>query len=228
VAMRASGTTASLYTSAQSHTAKPSFYGRFGKRAFDLVFGGSLLLLAVPVILVLALAVAVTSGFPPFYAATRVGKDGLPFRMWKLRTMVRDADSHLRRWRDAGTSEATEFSRSFKLRDDPRVTPVGRILRKTSLDELPQLLNVVRGEMSLVGPRPIVVDELFQYGANQGLFLSVRPGVTGSWQVQGRNTIDYPHRANVELDYVSRLSLVEDLRLLALTAPVVMLKRDGV
>jgi len=187
-----------------------------------------LLVLAAPLILVLALLVTATSGFSPFYAATRVGKDGLPFRMWKLRTMVKDADSHLRRWRDEQTQEAVEFNQRYKLRDDPRVTRLGRILRKTSLDELPQLLNVVRGEMSLVGPRPIVVDELFQYGAEQGTLLSVRPGVTGLWQVKGRNAIDYPERAHLELEYVDRLSLLEDMRLLALTAPIVLLKRNGV
>jgi lipopolysaccharide/colanic/teichoic acid biosynthesis glycosyltransferase len=187
-----------------------------------------LLALAAPLILVLALLVTATSGFSPFYAATRVGKDGLPFRMWKLRTMVKDADSRLRRWRDEQTQEAIEFDRSFKLRDDPRVTRLGRILRKTSLDELPQLLNVVRGEMSLVGPRPIVVDELCQYGIDQGSLLSVRPGVTGLWQVKGRNAIDYPERTRLELEYIDRLSLLEDVRLLALTAPIVLLKRNGV
>jgi lipopolysaccharide/colanic/teichoic acid biosynthesis glycosyltransferase len=218
----------SLKTAALSDSTKPSFYLRFGKRAFDLVAGLSLLVLTAPVILILALMVTATCGVSPFYSATRVGKDGLPFRMWKLRTMVKDADVRLRRWRDEQSKEAIEFNQSFKLREDPRVTRLGRLLRKTSLDELPQLVNVVRGEMSLVGPRPIVIEELFQYGREQGTLLSVRPGVTGLWQVKGRNDIDYPARARLELDYVARLSLLEDMRLLALTAPIVLFKRNGV
>ena len=133
---------------------EPSFYGRFGKRAFDLVAGSLLLLVASPVILVLALLVLATCGAPVFYGATRVGKDGRPFRMWKLRTMVRDADALIEYWKRKGTEEGVIYMQSYKLRNDPRITPLGKILRKTSLDELPQLLNVVRGEMSLVGPRP--------------------------------------------------------------------------
>ena len=226
--MRASGASVPLETAALQVFPQRSLYRRFGKRTVDALLGLTLLLLAAPIILVLALVVGATSGFPPFYAATRVGKDGRPFRMWKLRSMVKDADAVLQRWLDEGTQEGAAYAQDYKLRDDPRVTAVGRILRKTSLDELPQLWNVVRGDMSLVGPRPIVADELEMYGSERDLLLSVRPGVTGLWQVEGRNAIDYPQRAHVELDYVGRVSLLEDVRLLALTAPIVLLKRNGV
>jgi lipopolysaccharide/colanic/teichoic acid biosynthesis glycosyltransferase len=226
--MRTSGVSVPLESAALSVFTQRSFYRRFGKRILDVTLGLALLLIAAPVILGLALAVGVTSGFPPFYAATRVGKDGLPFRMWKLRSMVKGADAVLRRWRDEGTREGSAYAHSYKLRDDPRVTPLGRLLRKTSLDELPQLWNVVRGDMSLVGPRPIVLEELEKYGTESDLLLSVRPGVTGLWQVEGRNDIDYPRRAHVELDYVARVSLLEDVRLLVRTAPIVLLKRNGV
>jgi lipopolysaccharide/colanic/teichoic acid biosynthesis glycosyltransferase len=226
--MRASGADMPMATAAYAAPAKSSLYQQFGKRTLDLVLGLTLLLLAVPFIVLLALVITVTSGFSPFYSSVRIGRHGQPFRLWKLRTMVRDADAVLQTWLDRGGEQSIEFRRSFKLQHDPRVTPLGRILRATSLDELPQLVNVVRGEMSLVGPRPVVADELEKHGPYRDVFLSVRPGITGLWQVKGRNSIDYPERSHLELDYVGRISLLEDIRLLASTAQTVLLKRDGV
>jgi lipopolysaccharide/colanic/teichoic acid biosynthesis glycosyltransferase len=205
---------------------EPSFYGRFGKRALDIVASLILLCLLSPVLLVLAVAVAVTSGFPVFYGGVRVGKDGQPFRMWKLRTMVPNAEALVEYWKQKGTAEGLIYIQSYKLRKDPRVTPLGRFLRKTSLDELPQLWNVLRGDMSLVGPRPIVEDELAKYGEDRDVFLSVRPGLTGLWQVRGRNDIDYPERADLELEYVWRSSWREDAGLLLRTIPT-LLKLNG-
>jgi lipopolysaccharide/colanic/teichoic acid biosynthesis glycosyltransferase len=209
-----------------SYFAARTFYANAGKRAFDIVLSLVLLVALAPVLLLLAAAVAVTSGFPVFYGGERVGKDGRPFRMWKLRTMVPNAEAIIEEWKRKGTEEGLIYFQSYKLRKDPRITPLGRFLRKTSLDELPQLWNVLRGDMSFVGPRPIVEGELEKYGEDADAFLSVRPGVTGLWQVSGRNQIDYPERAYLELDYVRRLSLRQDAAVLLRTVPV-LLKRNG-
>jgi lipopolysaccharide/colanic/teichoic acid biosynthesis glycosyltransferase len=137
--------------------------------------------------------------------------------MWKLRTMVRDADRVLEQWQRERSDLATSYEQDFKLSDDPRVTRLGRFLRRTSLDELPQLWNVLVGDMSLVGPRPISFAELTRYGDRADELLSVRPGVTGRWQVGGRNRISYPERTWLELSYISDVALLEDCRLLVQT-----------
>ena len=195
-----------------------SFYAHYGKRGLDLLLGSVLLLLLSPVILVLALLVALTSGFPPFYAATRMGKDGRPFRMWKLRSMVRDADAVLQRWSETNPELAAEYEQNLKLRDDPRVTPLGRFMRKTSLDELPQLLNVARGEMSLVGPRPYYAAELVEYPEVRDALVTVRPGITGPWQVNGRNAISPDRRMSLDEIYVETVSMSVDFVCLLKTA----------
>jgi lipopolysaccharide/colanic/teichoic acid biosynthesis glycosyltransferase len=203
-----------------------SFYERFGKRAFDLVASLILLVVALPVILALAVLVIATSGLPAFYGATRVGKDGKPFRMWKLRTMVRDADAIIEYWKQKGTEEGVIYLQSYKLRNDPRVTPLGRILRKTSLDELPQLLNVLRGDMSLVGPRPYYLSELSEYPDVLEALIQVRPGITGPWQIGGRNEISPRERMAIDQRYVATLSAPGDIKYLLKT--VVHLTRvDG-
>ena len=198
---------------------RQTFYARHGKRALDVVVGASLLFLTAPVILVLATLVVLTSRCHPFYTATRVGKDGNTFRLWKLRTMVYDADRLLAQWRETPEFQR-EYVKSFKLQGDRRITRVGRILRRTSLDELPQLWNVVKGDMSLVGPRPIVQEELLQYGPHADRLLSVRPGLTGPWQLNGRNDIGYPERIWVELRYCNSSTVFEDLILVARTVLV--------
>lgn len=206
--------------------ARRGFYARYGKRALDLALGVPLLLLASLVVLVLALLVLASSGWPPFYRARRVGRGGREFSMWKLRSMVRDADQALARWREENPSLAAEYAQNFKLKDDPRVTRLGRFLRRSSLDELPQLWNVVRGDMSLVGPRPIVAEELKFYRESAGEFLSLRPGMTGLWAVSGRNQVEYPQRTWFELSYCRGYSFLGDLRLLARTA-LVALRMNG-
>ncbi len=190
-------------------------YASAGKRALDLVVGVPLLLLALPMIGVLAILVLRYSGWPPFHVCERVGRGGRTFRMWKLRTMVPDAGAILDRWLVEDPEIGREFRVDFKLADDPRITSVGRWLRATSLDELPQLWNVVRGDISLVGPRPVVRDELARYGGRACELLSVRPGLTGRWQVSGRNAVGYPRRAEIELSYAESLSFREDVRILA-------------
>ena len=185
---------------------------------------GLVLLIALsPLIAGLAVAVLVTSGRPVFYGGVRMGKDGRPFRMWKLRTMVPNAEALIEYWKQKGTEEGIVYLQSYKLQRDPRITPLGRFLRKTSLDELPQLWNVLKGDMSIVGPRPIVEGELEEkYGEKRDVFLSVRPGLTGLWQVSGRNQIDYPERANLELAYVWNVSALYDASILLRTIPVLL------
>jgi lipopolysaccharide/colanic/teichoic acid biosynthesis glycosyltransferase len=192
-------------------------YQRYWKRALDLAFGIPLFVAAVPVIGILGIGVGLTSGWPVLYSARRIGLNGKPFRMWKLRSMVKDADRLLDEWRISNPELAEQYFADFKLENDPRVTAFGRFLRKSSLDELPQLWNVLRGEMSLVGPRPIVQDELSHYGAGAATFLSVRPGVTGYWQTEGRNGVKYPERSWYELSYCRKHNLSLDLKILLKT-----------
>ena len=193
------------------------FYARFGKRALDILLVVPLLIVLSPVIVLAALAVVLTSGWPAFYAAERVGQGGRVFRMWKIRTMRKDAESILEEWLQDPELGA-EYRRSYKVARDSRITWIGRLLRKSSLDELPQLVNVIRGEMSLVGHRPVVEEELeLHYGEDASVLLSVRPGITGLWQVGGRNGVGYPTRSTVELAYVDSSSLAGDLSILVRT-----------
>ncbi len=195
------------------------------KRRFD-VFGALVLsLLALPLVLVLALC-SWARGRTAFFAHERIGRHGVPFACWKLRTMRPNAQDHLRRHLRRNPAAAREWAQFYKLRDDPRVTWLGRFLRRTSLDELPQLWNVLRGDMSLVGPRPITVDELPEYGNSSWAYLMVRPGITGLWQVSGRNDVTYAERVRLDTRYVARMTMRRDLAILWRTVGVV-LRRTG-
>ncbi len=190
------------------------FYCRYGKRLFDLAFGLVLLFLALPIIAVSALAVLVTSGWPVFYRTRRLGRGGKPFTMWKLRTMLVDADDTLERLIRENGHIAQEFQSRQKLRHDPRVTAVGKFLRKTSLDELPQLFNVIAGDMSLVGPRPYLRRDLSE--ADEDV-LGVPPAMTGPWQVKGRNELAPSVRVQLDREYVRNVTFAGDLWLLLQT-----------
>lgn len=205
----------------------PTFYERRGKRLLDISLGTALLIAVLPLMAAIALVVLLVSGWPVLYGAERMGRQGRPFRMWKFRTMTRNASEALQEWKTTHPELATEYEKDFKLSDDPRVTAVGRLLRKLSLDELPQLWNVIRGEMSLVGPRPVVETELANYGANAAKFLSVRPGITGRWQVNGRNAVVYPERVWVELAYCRSVTLPGDLAILARTL-LTLIRHNGI
>ena len=196
------------------------------KRGLDLA-GATVLaaLFALP-LLAICVALRLGSGGPLFFAHERIGRNGRTFRLWKLRTMVPDAERILECTLAADPDLREEWLRDHKLQDDPRVTPFGRFLRRTSLDELPQLWNVLRGDMSLVGPRPIVVDEIERYGETFALYARVRPGITGLWQVSGRNATSYDRRVALDHHYVSHWSPWLDLYVLAST-PVVVLRRSG-
>lgn len=196
------------------------------KRAFDLLGAGALLLFCLPVFAVIAFLVRLDGG-PVFYAHPRVGRDGRVFGCRKFRSMVVDADARLATLLASDPEARREWEATRKLRRDPRVTRVGRFLRATSLDELPQLINVVLGEMSLVGPRPVTEAELAaHYGAAAEHYLSVRPGITGLWQISGRSDTSYAQRVALDVAYATRPSLVQDIRIL-LATPVAVLRRRG-
>jgi lipopolysaccharide/colanic/teichoic acid biosynthesis glycosyltransferase len=184
------------------------FYRRYGKRVFDLALAVAGLVILSPLLCLIALAIKVTSRGPVFYVQERIGKDGVPFPFIKFRTMVVGAE--------------TQGAGILCLRDDPRVTRVGRVLRRFSLDEAPQLINVLRGDMSVIGPRPGLAYQVQAYTPQQRRRLTVLPGITGWAQVNGRNAIAWDQRIVRDLEYVERLSLAMDLRILRRTVRAVL------
>jgi lipopolysaccharide/colanic/teichoic acid biosynthesis glycosyltransferase len=201
-------------------------YRTKGKRALDLAIAVLSLPAVVPVV-VGAAAVISLDGGSPFFVQPRVGRHGREFGCVKLRTMVIDAETRLNQLLESDPRAASEWAASMKLRKDPRVTRLGRFLRKTSLDELPQIWNVLRGDMSLVGPRPVVPDELSRYGEHSEAYKAVRPGITGAWQASGRNRMSYSERVSLDVEYVQNLKLVTDLGIIARTV-IAVAQRTGV
>jgi exopolysaccharide production protein ExoY len=204
---------------------KRSAVGGIRKRCFDVIAACTGLLLLSPLFLLIAVIIKLADGGPTFYGHRRIGRNGAYFSCLKFRTMVPDADAvledHLANCREA----AAEWQAWHKLKDDPRITPLGIVLRKTSLDELPQLLNILKGEMSVVGPRPIVRAEVAKYGEAIEQYLSTRPGLTGLWQISGRNDVDYIRRVALDRRYVQEWSFKGDLRIVQRTFAVVLLSR---
>lgn len=199
---------------------------RLVKRSGDIVFSLLVLGLGSPVFLALALLVKFTSRGPVFYVQQRVGRDYRSFGCIKFRTMRRDADRVLSSLLATSPDLEEEFRNDFKLKNDPRITRLGRFLRRSSLDELPQFVNVLRGEMSVVGPRPIVRKELPRYGERMDEVLAVRPGLTGLWQVSGRNNLSYARRVELDVRYSRHRSFRMDLLILVKTIGVVLDPRD--
>ena len=192
----------------------------FGKRLFDIVGALAICLVVLPIFAVLAIAIRLT-GQPVMFSHTRVGLGRRTFRCFKFRSMVPNATEVLKELLRKDYKALQEWRENHKLRDDPRITRLGRFLRETSLDELPQLWNVIKGDMSLVGPRPIVVDELERYGNKALDYCTVRPGMTGLWQVSGRSNLTYSRRVSLDMLYVRRQSLMLDLWVLWRTIFVV-------
>lgn len=199
------------------------FYSGFGKRVFDIGFALLLLPTLVPIIFILWFMVR-RDGGPGFFGHTRVGKNGKPFKCWKIRSMVVDAEAKLQAYLNANPEAAAEWERDHKLTNDPRINRLGHILRKTSLDELPQIWNVLKGEMSFVGPRPIVTKELAKYGSSVSAYLAQKPGITGLWQVSGRNEISYDERVALDVAYLSNRSFKQDLKIILKTGSAVLSK----
>jgi exopolysaccharide production protein ExoY len=198
-----------------------SIYGRFFGRAGDICGGIILAVAFLPLIIPIALLLQM-SGQSVIYAQKRVGRGGVVFGCFKFRTMVPDADRVLRDLLATNASAREEWQRDHKLKDDPRVTSLGRFLRRTSLDELPQILNVLKGDMSLVGPRPIVREELLRYGRWVSSYLAAKPGITGLWQVSGRNNMSYRRRVAIDIYYSRNRSVLLNLYILLKTVRVVV------
>lgn len=213
-----------LSPSAAAAPAKRSFYRRYGKRAFDIAFIVLTLPFSLSLIAICALALWIESG-NPFYTQARLGRDGKRFYILKLRTMVRDADAVLEHYLSTNLTMRREWNEMQKLSHDPRITRVGHFLRATSLDELPQLVNVLKGEMSLVGPRPMMPNQLDMYG-DATAYDAVDPGITGLWQVSSRNNARFAYRREVDATYERGLTFGSDLSILLKTVGVV-LRRTG-
>lgn len=207
---------------------KPGGAGyRFVKRAFDIVFSALVcLLLALPVA-VLCVLVMIGSPGAPFFRQERIGLNGKKIRIWKIRTMVTDAHANPERYMTPEQLE--QWEREQKVDDDPRITRVGRFLRNTSLDELPQFLNVLTGDLSVIGPRPVTIEETYEFGNARDEFLSVKPGITGWWQVTERNNATWENgdRQMLELFYVRHASFALDLRIFVRTFKTMFVERTG-
>ena len=199
---------------------------RLAKRALDLVGSIILIVFFMPHMCLMAVLVKMADGGPILFAQTRIGRNGQRFKCLKFRTMVVDAEEALKTYFDRYPDARREWIETQKLRVDPRVTPIGRFLRKTSFDELPQLLNVLAGQMSLVGPRPIIEEEIPRYGDKILAYMTVRPGLTGLWQVSGRSNCSYEERVALDAKYISEWRLRSDFVILLRTVPV-LLRQDG-
>lgn len=202
----------------------------FGERAIrtlDVVLAALMVAIALPLLVTVALAVKLGDGGPVLFGHARIGANGRRFRCWKFRSMAVDAEARLKALLAEDAQARTEWELTHKLRDDPRITPLGRFIRRTSIDELPQLFNVLRGEMSLVGPRPITESEVHRYGRHFAHYCAVRPGITGLWQIKREDDTSYRRRVAFDVAYARARSLSLNVRILLLTPPRVILGRGA-
>ena len=197
---------------------------RLIKRIFDFILSLIGIAIMSPLFLIISIMIKCDTKGPVFFKQRRIGLNGMPLYIYKFRTMVTNAEELIASFTP---EQKKEWEESYKLKDDPRITRVGKILRKTSLDELPQLINIIKGEMSIIGPRPVVEEELSWYGNDVDLVLSVKPGLTGWWAVNGRSEVPYPKRCDLELYYVKNASLALDVRILLGTLKVVFSQRGA-
>lgn len=216
-----------LIVMASDLSAPPQARAQWANRTRDIVVAACMLILLLPVMALAAVAIALTSPGPVIFRQARIGMNGREFDCYKFRSMRIDAEEHLASLLQERAKLRDEWNSNHKLRCDPRVTPIGRILRQSSIDELPQLLNVIRGDMSLVGPRPIVRSELPKYGRYITTYFSVKPGLTGIWQITGRNDLSYRRRVAADVWYARSKSLWLDLKILLLTVPAVVTGRGS-
>ena len=196
------------------------------KDVMDRAGAAVALVLFSPLFLILAYKIKKDGG-PVFYGHQRIGRGGRPFKCWKFRSMVMGSQDILKDLLEKDAAARDEYARTFKLKNDPRITPVGAVLRKTSLDEIPQLFNVLCGDMSLVGPRPIVEAEQSYYDDKISLYTSVKPGITGLWQVSGRSDTDYEQRVSLDSQYVKKWSLWNDIVIIFKTIHVVLTRKGA-
>lgn len=196
---------------------------RYIKRFMDVILATIALVVLSPIFLVIAIAIKIESKGPVLFKHTRIGKDGKIIKLYKFRSMVINAEELIKTFTP---EQMKEYKENYKLTNDPRITKVGNFLRKTSLDELPQLLNIIKGDLAIIGPRPVVADELKKYGPNTEKFLSVTPGLTGYWAANGRSCTTYEQRMQMELYYIDNLSLKMDVKVFFKTIEAVI-KREG-
>ncbi len=201
---------------------------KFVKRFIDILGGlvGTVLLVPITLCIYLARIILKENDGPLFYEQLRYGKDGRKFRIYKFRSMCIDADKKLKEYLAQNDDARKEFEENQKLKDDPRITKIGKFLRKTSIDELPQLINVLKGDMSLIGPRPVVDGEIEKYGNDKDKFLSVKPGITGYWAANGRSDTTYAERIDMELYYVDNISFKLDFKIFVKTI-LSVIKKEG-
>ena len=201
---------------------------KFTKRIIDIIGSiiGILILIPTTLIIYLARKVLKEDKGPLFYEQLRYGKNGKVFRLYKFRSMCIGADKKLKEYLENNDEAREEFEKTHKLQNDPRITKIGNFLRQSSLDELPQMINILKGDMSFVGPRPVVEKEVEEYGTNKDKFLSVRPGLTGYWQVNGRSNTTYEERMKMELYYVDNCSMCLDIRIFFKTF-ITVFKKEG-
>lgn len=200
--------------------------GDIAKSVFDRAFALVALVFLAPMILVISVVILVEDGRPVFFRHRRIGRDGKPFDCLKFRTMCKNADQQLANLLASDPAARAEWEATQKLANDPRITCAGAFFRKTSFDEIPQFWNVLRGEMSVVGPRPIIAAEASHYGSKFDAYKSVKPGVTGLWQVSGRSTTTYEERVALDCDYIKRRSFWMDIKIIIRTVKVVLF-REG-
>ena len=196
------------------------------KKFFDLIFSSFFLIISIPLFFIIAILIKLSSRGPVFFLQERIGKNNVRFKCIKFRTMYPEAKDILENLINKDNKLRLEFEETHKLKNDPRITKIGKFLRKTSLDELPQFINVLRDEMSIVGPRPIVKEEKKRYGKNLKKFLSIKPGITGLWQVSGRNNLSYKRRVELDLIYIKNLNFLMDIRIIIRTFGVILFPLD--
>lgn len=192
------------------------------KRVLDVTFASLGLVFLLPLVIPIGLAIRLHDGGPALFVQSRIGRDGKMFRCFKFRSMVVDADVRLANLLASDPQARAEWATNQKLRKDPRITRLGAFLRKSSLDELPQLLNIIRGDMSIVGPRPIVESEVVKYGPYFTYYKGTKPGLTGLWQVSGRSDTTYDERVALDVDYVRKWNNVRDLQIIFMTIPAIL------
>lgn len=193
------------------------------KRVIDVILASVALILLSPLFAIIAIAIKIDSKGPVFFAHKRIGKNGKIIKLYKFRSMVINAEELIKSFTP---EQMREYKENYKLTNDTRITKVGKFLRKTSLDELPQLINIINGDLSIIGPRPVVADELEKYGVNKDKFLSVTPGLTGYWAANGRSNTTYEQRMEMELYYIDNLSLKMDIKVFFKTI-LSVLKKEG-
>jgi exopolysaccharide production protein ExoY len=191
-------------------------------RGIDIVFASLLLIAVLPILVLVAIALQLDSPGKLFFVQRRIGLGGVTFPCIKFRTMCENADEVLERHLAEDEQARSEWAADFKLRNDPRVTRLGAMVRRYSIDEFPQLINIIRGDMAVVGPRPIIASEIVKYSDSFAAYCSVKPGLTGLWQVSGRNNVSYQRRVMLDRFYVQRKSIAFDMKILALTVPAVL------